>query len=416
MAKFLITMLTSNDLGFLIRLVAIARELADRGHDVSLFNPWPAPTKLIKDAGLKNLRMPSPRLPTPSFDLSRISAAWDAEEMYSIMYGDVNFARTEVAFYRKMILDFEPDALVDTGGMTACLAARTLGIPMVSVLQGNFHPASDGFMWWKGRRPANLPSALENLNRIAGEYGTRSLGRCVELLAGDLSLIVGTPETDPLPPAAQVTYTGPILWQRSSDQIPDWLSKLSRSSPVIWVYPGNPRYSGSNPTGMDSIVVIRAAIAAFGNAPVQVILTTGHQSLPSEFRTLPSNFVHAAYLPGMAMAERSDLMVHHGGHSSVMLGMQSGTPAVIIPTNTERESNARRVVSLGAGEIVLPEVGDNCEKKISVNEFSSKVQRVLNDAEYVAAAGRVASSMRLFGGVREAVDQIERVTPGRQDS
>jgi UDP:flavonoid glycosyltransferase YjiC (YdhE family) len=94
---------------------------------------------------------------------------------------------------------------------------------------------------------------------------------------------------------------------------------------VIWVYSGNPRY-GSAPTPIDSIVVIRAAITALGDAPVQAVLTTGYQDVPGEFGTLPSNFHHAAYLPGRAMAERCDLMVHHGGHSSVMTSLRYWPP------------------------------------------------------------------------------------------
>ena len=39
MAKFLFTMMLANDLGLPTRLVPIARELADRGHEVAMFNP-----------------------------------------------------------------------------------------------------------------------------------------------------------------------------------------------------------------------------------------------------------------------------------------------------------------------------------------------------------------------------------------
>ena len=155
-------------------------------------------------------------------------------------------------------------------------------------------------------------------------------------------------------------------------------------------------------------MVIRAAIAALAHAPVQVVMTTGYQDVPEEFGTLPSNFHHAAYLPGRAMAERWDLMVHHGGHSSVMTGLSAGTPAVIIPTITERESNARRLAALKAGEIVLPVDSADDEKHIDVAEFSAKVHRVLNDAGYLRSARRVAESMRKFGGAQEAAERIER--------
>ena len=45
------------------------------------------------------------------------------------------------------------------------------------------------------------------------------------------------------------------------------------------------------PNPFDSIVVTRSAIKALRNAPVQVVLTTGHQELPSEIGTLPKTFI-----------------------------------------------------------------------------------------------------------------------------
>jgi hypothetical protein len=54
MAKFLFTMMPANDLGLPSRLVPIARALADRGHEVAMFNPAPAPSKLIAEVRLQN--------------------------------------------------------------------------------------------------------------------------------------------------------------------------------------------------------------------------------------------------------------------------------------------------------------------------------------------------------------------------
>lgn len=412
MAKFLFTMLLANDLGLPTRLVPIARVLADRGHDVAVFNPAPVPAKLIDDAGLKNLPMPSRPMPGSSDDLAQASSAWDVEQMFGALFGNEGFVRAATAANVDVVRDFNPDVIVDSFGLFSCLAARILQVPLASVLQGNFHPASDGFLWWKGERPAGLPSAAPMINKVAEENGVAPVARCVDLLAGDLSLIVGTPETDPLPAGAGVAYIGPIVWQRGNATLPDWVAALGRDKPLIWVYSGNPRYANA-PTPIDSIVVIRAAIAALANAPVQVVMTTGYQDVPEEFGTLPSNFHHAAYLPGRAMAEHCDLMVHHGGHSSVMTGLSAGTPAVIIPTITERESNARRLTALGAGEIVLPVDGADGEKHIDVADFSTKVHRVLNDAGYLRSARRVAESMRKFGGAQEAAERIERFAAGR---
>jgi UDP:flavonoid glycosyltransferase YjiC (YdhE family) len=413
MARFLFTMMAANDLGLPARMVPIARALADRGHDVAVFNPAPAPARLIDDAGLMNLPMPSRPMPVPAFgyELAALSAAWDVEHMFGIMYADAGYARADTDYHLELIRGFAPDVVVDSFGLPTCLAARILHIPLASVLQGNFHPASDGFLWWKGERPAGLPSAVTAINGVAEAYGIAPVARCVELLAGDLSLIVGTPETDPLPAGAAAIYIGPIIWQRASATLPPWLTALSRDRPVIWVYSGTPRY-GSARTPFDSIVVIRAAMAALGDAPAHVVLTTGYQELPGELGALPSNFHHAAFLPAGATALRSDLMVHHGGHGSVMTGLSAGTPAVMIPTYTERESNARRVVALGAGEMVKPTDGADGEKHIDVAEFGAKLRRVLEQPGYRQTARRISASIGNFGGVREAADRIERLAGG----
>jgi len=218
---------------------------------------------------------------------------------------------------------------------------------------------------------------------VAGEYGLAPQPRFVDRLAGDFCLIVGTPETDPLPASANVTYIGPLVWQGLNAVLPDWVALLSREQPLIRVCSGNPRYAGAGgSTPIDSIVVIRAVVAALGEAPVQVVLTTGHQKIPSKFGTLPRNFHHAAYLPGLAMTERCDLMVHHGRHGSVMTGLIAGPPAVISPTITERESNARRLVALDAGKTMMPTTGADGEKQIDVAEFSAKVHRVLTGSHF----------------------------------
>src|ERR1039458_5600003 len=93
MAKFLFTMLPANDLGLPTRLVPIARALADRGHDVAVFNPAPVPAKLIEDAGLKNLPMPSRPMPDSWGDLAQASSAWDVEQMFGALFGNEEFVR-----------------------------------------------------------------------------------------------------------------------------------------------------------------------------------------------------------------------------------------------------------------------------------------------------------------------------------
>jgi UDP:flavonoid glycosyltransferase YjiC (YdhE family) len=416
MARFLVTMLAANDLGLPTRMVPIARELADRGHEVAVFNPAPAPQLLIAEAGLVSLPMPARPMPAPAFDLTMVAEGWDVEHFFGGIYTSERYVREAVEVYVDLVRDYQPDAIVDSFEPIACLAARITKVPLVTVLQGNIHPASRGFTWWKDERPVGLPSAAPFFSQVALQYGVAAVNRVVDLMEGELSLIVGTPETDPVSTDADVTYIGPMVFQRGDAVLPAWIEELGgrnghgvsvRERPLVWVYPGNPRYAPLG-TPIDSIVVIRAAIAALADKRVDVVLTTGYQDLPEEFGTLPKNFHHAAYVPGPLMAERSDMIVFHGGHSSVMTTLKAGTPAVIIPTITERESNARRLAALGAGEVVMPVNGADGEKRVDGAEFSMKVKRVLKEPSYRQSAMRVAESMRHFGGARAAAERIER--------
>ena len=125
MGKFLFTMLPANDLGLPTRLVPIARALADRGHHVAVFNPSPAPAKLIAEAGLTNLPLPQRPMPVPNIDLAQASATWDVEQMLASLYFDEDYVRATTAMYVDLLRDFRPDVVVDSFDMLACLAARS---------------------------------------------------------------------------------------------------------------------------------------------------------------------------------------------------------------------------------------------------------------------------------------------------
>jgi UDP:flavonoid glycosyltransferase YjiC (YdhE family) len=235
-----------------------------------------------------------------------------------------------------------------------------------------------------------------------------------ELFVGDLTLVVGMPETDPLPGAAGVTYIGAVLWQNPIAQIPEWIARLGPDQPVVWVYTGKLRYGGRRPSPLDSEVVLQASIEALAREDVQVVLTTGHQDLPRSYRALPDNFRYEPFVPGLAMARRSDLMIHHGGYGSCQTGLYAGTPAVIIPTISERESNARRVVEQGAGEMVLPTSDvTRTKKKVDSSDLAAKVHKVLSTPSYKENTGRVSAKLKRYGGAARAAQLIEEAVKTR---
>lgn len=444
MNKYLFTILPTNDLGLLTRSLPIAHELRNRGHEIVFCNPGKAPIKLIRESGFENL-LPQEApyfyitgdiISFSSFyrlirsnhlkrdleiflDFSRnffessTAEIWNMDHfMYLFGMGNEDFVRINVDALMKLISDYEVDAVVDFWNPFACIAARASHKPLITVIQADMHPHSRGFIWWKDP-PSDLPTPVSTVNKILAEHKLQSVGTIGGLLVGDMTLVVGLPETDPLPETADVTYIGPILWQRIDSELPDWITNLNTEQPVIWVYPGNPRYITGRSSPFDSGVILHACIEALKDEPVQVVLTMGHHSLPKRVRSLPPNFRHEPYVPGLAMAERSNLLIHHGGYGSCQTGLYTGTPAVIIPTFSERESNARRIADLGAGDFVLPTTDiSGRNKQIPVEDLRAKVKNVLSDSSFTENAKRISQMMQSTGGAFEAARQIECFAQG----
>lgn len=445
--KILFTTQASNDLGLLTRSLPIASELKKRGHEVAFCNPAKTPRLVIAEAGFDNL---IPRHPAYYLndlllankpDLralmqfifskqvkrdfggifgflhqlaqtrpqmgSATSEIWSVDHLAALtgMLSE-NFVRSECVALMQLMTEFEADVVVDALHPVACMAARILGKSLVTIIQSDMHTASKGFIWWK-EPPPNLPTPTPVLNKILAEYGLAPIRKTEELLKGDLTLVLGMRETDPLPHEIEVIYIGAILWQKADINPPGWFAQLDHVRPVIWVYSGNPRYLPIV-TPVDSSIVIRSCVAALEKEDVQVILTTGHHNLPNEFEPLPANFRHHPFVPGLMMAQRSDLLIHHGGYGSCQTGLYTGTPAVIIPTFSERESNARRVQAVGAGEFITPTTDPSGRKKyIDPNELRAMVRQVLFTPSYAKNASRISKMMQIVGGVSWTTDRIE---------
>jgi MGT family glycosyltransferase len=197
-----------------------------------------------------------------------------------------------------------------------------------------------------------------------------------------------------------------VIWQNPNQEMPSWFNDLPKDKPVIWIYSGNPRY-GKVGKVFNSDIMLFACINALTSDDYHVILTSGHHKLPKELSKLPDNFLFTPYVPGLMMAERCDLMIHHGGYGSCQTGLYVATPSLILPTFSERESNARRIAKLGAGECVLPLKDKKNDKYFDIDEIRLKAENILSDPTYVINAKECSRKLKSFGGPVKAADLIE---------
>jgi len=102
--------------------------------------------------------------------------------------------------------------------------------------------------------------------------------------------------------------------------------------------------------------------------------------------------------------------VFSGGHGSTLTALAAGTPAVIIPTFSERESNARRAAGLGAAVCLVPEGSTRAEMRLDPGAVGSAVDSLLSDPAYGRAAEAVRSELGALPGETYVADLVETMS------
>jgi len=427
-------MLPTNDLGLVVRALPVAAELKKRGYRVILSHPSPAGRQTIAEAGFDNLppihllydfayETPQSLWSTvrrhggparfvydlmQSYPYRRLpdqADVWNTDHASAIM-GLLNsgYIEAQVNAYRRVILESQCDLVIDFWNPFSCMAAKSLKIPLATINQGDALPGSRGFIWWK-QQDKKYASVVPSLNRVMQKFKLQAITSIEEIFAGDCTLVTGMPETDPLPPSVGYQYIGGVLWNHQGQKLEPWLEHLSSVAQVIWLYPGNPTYGGLSRI-FDSLPMLQTCIKALGQLSEPVVLSMGHHHLPHSLGKLPDNFYAFPSLPGLAMATKCSLMIHHGGYGSCQTSLLGGAPSLILPTFSERESNARRLQQLGAGEVVLPSVIGK-QLRFDPDEVIQKVRRILTVPSYREQAKALGAQLLAYGGPAKAVDVLE---------
>ena len=81
--------------------------------------------------------------------------------------------------------------------------------------------------------------------------------------------------------------------------------------------------------------------------------------------------------------------------------------SLILPTFSERESNAKRIANIGAGEYVLPLKNDKNQRYFDVEKIREKTEKILDSPKYVSNLESISQKLKSYGGPTIAADLIE---------
>ena len=121
---------------------------------------------------------------------------------------------------------------------------------------------------------------------------------------------------------------------------------------------------------------------------------------PESFGSLPENVIAAAYAPQLELLEKASLTLTHGGLNTVLDSLSCEVPMVLVPLTYEQPAIAVRVARIGVGEI-LP------LSRVSPHGLRTEIKKVMAVDSYRLNARVLAASIRTAGGVVRAAEIIE---------
>ena len=323
--------------------------------------------------------------------------------------------------YENIVNKFKPHILIgDINLLTGILSQKT-SIPLVQIIRYGMHPETANLIWWKDI-PQNLviPDTTLLFNPLLNKLGLKEIEITEDLLRGDLYIIPSIPEIEPVSVNENNIHVGQLSLSEKTENIPEWINYLDKDKPLIYITIGG----GAGAVGCNNF--FSTVIKAFTDKPVQVIIsTTSGFDYSRNNINLPGNIKIFKWVPGKLIISKSNLVIFHGGYGTMMEVLLSGKPSIVIPFQSEQESNGRRLEQLRCGKLLKlsKENLKVIESKwkygnfnylvqtkfdLSPEELYGQVEEVLYDNEFRNYAEIIKSKIEKYNGAEMAVDKIDK--------
>jgi zeaxanthin glucosyltransferase len=131
--------------------------------------------------------------------------------------------------------------------------------------------------------------------------------------------------------------------------------------------------------------------------PVDVVMAIGATD-PAEIGPIPDHWIVRPSLPQVALLERCDVVITHGGNNTVTESLRAGLPMLVLPLSTDQFAGAADVERAGVGRALDA-------RTLSGERVAAAVQCLANGPESVAAAS-LGIRLRVKPGAKIAVERL----------
>jgi zeaxanthin glucosyltransferase len=405
--------------GHLNPMIALARKLQSRGHEV-VFIGVPDIEPVVRVAGLDFVPFCENEYPPGS-----IAKRWGGVAKlhgldvirYTIRELTPGLLKAALEYLPGKIAETGVNALIfDTAYRFLELVPMHLGLPYVQIWN-ILHFDSSGstplalYSWPHETSPEALARNIEGLQifreyreallPVAQPYAERN-GLEIDwskpaATVSKLAVITQTPkEFDfPIPHLpAQFHYAGPFHDNEGREPVSFPWAKLT-GKPLIYAS------MGTLVNGLDN--VYGTILEAVGEFPeMQAVLSVGRNVDPRDLGSIPSNTIVVCVAPQIELLKRATLCITHAGLNTALEALAQGVPMVAIPIGYDQPGVAARIAYHGVGEFV--EIGN-----LTARHLSELIAKVKANPNY---RGRARWFQKVLGetrGLDVAADIIEQV-------
>jgi len=194
------------------------------------------------------------------------------------------------------------------------------------------------------------------LNSQLDEFGLPPVEDLREALIGDVNLIPSTPALDPLPPLSEhyarkgIAHIGPLFLgsDKMEEVVLSRMNKMRKTGDPIAVITLGTAY------GRQEYTVYECLIRQMTGSGFATVCIVPSDDVRMRLRVIYASDEKVLILPFIDLLpifRFADMIIHHGGHATALIGMMSGTPAVTLPScEVDRADTASRLEALGVSK------------------------------------------------------------------
>jgi UDP-N-acetylglucosamine--N-acetylmuramyl-(pentapeptide) pyrophosphoryl-undecaprenol N-acetylglucosamine transferase len=319
------------------------------------------------------------------------------------LISDVEFIRKSIDDEIAAIESYQAGLVIYDSRYTGNIAALLKKVPSVSIIQ-NYLALQPEIISEVIPSPPAAQCLLDLLNHFKTEVNRERVRRGLETVKGIFELFTsdfnmaatiegfGKIAGRNLP---LIDYWGPFIQKRQIEAAePEWMKKLNPYQKTVYISTGGSRRAKE---------ILPVCLRALEELPeVQGVVSAGTYPLPSDLAALPDRIIVKPFVPGMQMTAKADVVITHGGHSTLMELLYLGVPGLILPFQPEQSLNGRKFEAANAG-LVIP------SEELESEKLKQYLMELLYNEKYKSGIAKLGRTLDGYPGVAKAAAEIVKL-------